>query len=206
MSAAQGTPEWLQERCGHVTASEFSSVMAKIKTGEAATRRSYRMRVVTERLTQQPVETYYNKAMEWGNAHQKDAMVAYEALSGTIVEEVGFIKHPTVAFVGASPDGLIGEDGGVEIKCPYSSVVHVETISNGMPPEHIAQIQGNLWVSDRQWWDFICFDPRMPEHLQLYIQRIERDEKYIEELVAEIGRFLAETDALYRRLMERREK
>lgn len=186
----QGSPEWLAARAGKITASRFSAVMAKNKTaGEAATRRDYRWELLTERLTGRPVESYINKAMEWGTANEPLAREAYEAETGELVQRVGFILHPDHETIGCSPDMLVGERGGGEIKCPYSSVVHVQTLKGGMPTEHRAQVQGAMWVTGRDWWDFVSFDPRMPEHLQLYIERVKRDEAYIAELAAECMRF-----------------
>lgn len=202
MNAPQQTEEWLKARAGHVTASRFKDVLAKVKSGEAAGRAKYRLQLVTERLTGLPVETYKNAAMAWGTEREPEARMAYEAKTGEIVAEVGFMPHPTIQWCGASPDGLVGADGMVEIKCPFESTVHVLTVTDGMPPEHMAQIQGNLWVNGRKWCDFISFDPRMPEGLQLYRQRIERDEKFISNLVAEVAQFLAEVKLQHEKLME----
>lgn len=196
----QGSPEWLSARAGHCTASRFKDVLAKIKTGEAASRRNYRVQLVTERLTGTPCDSYSNAAMEWGTATEPYARAAYEAARTLMVDETGFLLHPDVPFVGASPDGLVGDDGGCEIKCPYQSTVHVETLEGGMPSEHRAQVQGTLWVTGRAWWDYISFDPRMPAHLQLYVERIERDQAYIDTLAAEVAKFLAEVDAMVKRL------
>lgn len=198
----QGSEEWLAERAGHATASCFKEVLAKIKTGEAAGRRNYRIRLVTERLTGVPVASYQNTAMQWGKDNEPAARMAYEAHTGKLVEEVGFIKHPRVAWCGMSPDGLINEDGGVEIKCPYESTIHVNTLDSGMPSEHIAQIQGALWVTGRKWWDFVSFDPRMPGKLKLYVQRIERDDEYIKNLQIEVIKFLTEVEEKYGALLE----
>lgn len=199
----QGSPEWFAERAGHVTASRFKDVLAKIKVGEAAGRKNYRVQLVTERLTGRPCESFTNAAMEWGTATEPHARAAYESARGLMVDEVGFLHHPEVLWVGASPDGLIGAEGGCEIKCPHQSTVHVETWDSGMPTEHRAQIQGTLWVTGRKWWDFISFDPRMPEGLQLYVERIERDEKYIEALYVEVELFLGQVGAMVTRLRER---
>lgn len=188
----QGTEEWRVARAGKVTASRFCDVMAKIKTGEAASRRDYRWEVLTERLTGIPVEGYSNRAMEWGTNHEAEAREAYEAETGELVDRVGFITHPDHPMVGCSPDGLIGKDGGQEIKCPFSSVVHVQTIKGGMPSEHRPQVQGTMWITGRTFWDFVSFDPRMPEHLRLYVERIKRDEEYIAQLAAEVVKFEAE--------------
>lgn len=190
MSAVQGTPEWLAERAGCCTASRFSDVLATIKTGESASRRNYRAQLVAERLTGQPAESFTSKEMEWGSAQEPFARMAYEARSGLMVMEHGFIRHPTLPFTGCSPDGFVGEDGGFECKCP-NTATHIETLLKGMPPGHIPQIQGSMWITGRAWWDFASFDPRMPERLQLYVFRVVRDEAYIKNLEAEVVKFLA---------------
>jgi putative phage-type endonuclease len=199
----QGSSEWLAQRAGHATASRFKDVLAKIKTGEAATRRNYRVQLVTERLTGQPCETYTNAAMQWGTDQEPAARSAYEAHTGDLVEQAVFILHPGMAWAGASPDGLIGDDGGIEIKCPYQSTVHVETLQGGMPSEHMPQVQGVMWITGRQWVDFVSYDPRMPEHLQLYVQRIARDEKYIAELEKAVVAFLGEVSVMHQQLMKK---
>jgi len=188
----QGSDEWRAIRAGKVTASRFSDVMAKIKTGEAASRRDYRWELLTERLTSIACEGYTNRAMEWGTQHEDEAREAYEAETGNLVQQVGFCTHPEHPMVGCSPDGLLDDDGGQEIKCPYSSVVHVQTLKGGMPSEHRPQVQGSMWITDRAHWDFVSYDPRMPEHLRLYVERIKRDDTYIAELAAEVIRFEAE--------------
>lgn len=203
MNAPQGSTAWLSARAGHATASRFKDVLARIKVGEAAGRRNYRMQLVTERLTCIPCESYTNAAMQWGTDTEPAARAAYEALTGEIVAEAPFLLHTGLDWVGASPDGLVGADGGIEIKCPHQSTVHVETLQGGMPPDHIAQIQGVMWVTGRQWVDFVSFDPRMPENLQLHVERIKRDEPYITLLETEVRKFLAEVDALEQQLRKR---
>lgn len=203
MNAPQGTEAWLADRAGHATASRFKDVLAKIKTGEAATRRGYRVQLVTERLTGLPVEGYRNAAMEHGTVTEPFARMAYEEKTGEIVQEAPFMKHATMAWCGASPDGLVGNTGMVEIKCPYASTVHVETLMGKMPTEHMAQIQGNLWINGREWCDFISYDPRMPEHLRLYVQRIERDDAYITNLAEQVAAFLAEVESTLKVLAAR---
>lgn len=194
----QQSAEWFAARCGRATASRFDDVMAKIKTGEAAGRRNYRAQLVCERLTGIPAESYTNAAMQWGIDTEPQARAAYEALTGNMVQEVAFVPHPEL-MAGASPDGLIDLDGGLEIKCP-NTAQHIEALLKGMPPEHIPQIQGGLWLTGRKWWHFVSFDPRMPEKLQLYIQKIERDSHYIAALELEVRRFLGEVDELVRQL------
>jgi putative phage-type endonuclease len=188
----QGSDEWRAARAGKVTASRFCDVMARIRTGEAASRRDYRWELLTERLTGLPCEGYTNRAMEWGTSHEAEAREAYEAETGELVHRVGLIVHPEHPMVACSPDGLINKDGGQEIKCPFSSVVHVQTLKGGMPPEHRPQVQGSMWIAGRAYWDFVSYDPRMPEHLRLYVERIPRDDAYIEQLAAEVVKFEAE--------------
>ena len=199
----QGTDAWLLSRAGHATASRASDILAKIKVGEAATRRKYRIQLCTERLTGNVVQGYKNSAMEWGTLTEPAARLAYEAATGDFVQEVGFIKHLEIAFCGASPDGLIDDEGMVEIKCPESNT-HLEWLEqNRVPPEHVPQIQFQLWVTGRKWNDFVSFDPRFPKHLQLLIVRAHRDNAYIEALEGEVKQFLSECNALYNRLMEK---
>lgn len=198
----QHSPEWYAARCGRATASEFSSVLAK---GEGKTRLKYLRRIVAERLTGKAMETYSNAHMERGTEQEPFARMGYEAITGNIVHEVGFIPHPDL-MVGCSPDGLIGDDGGAEIKSVIPTV-QIETIlRGGFPPEHKAQIMGSLWITDRKWWDFCSYSPDMPPHLQLYVFRVERDEKYIENLQAEIRGFLADVDATVAQLNKQLEK
>ena len=198
---AQGSVEWFQARCGKVTASRLKDVLAKIKTGEAAVRRNYKAQIVVERLTGVAQETYTNAAMQYGTETEPQARAAYEFRSDNIVQEVGFIQHKTL-LAGCSPDGIINDLGGVEIKCPFQSAVHIETLLNGVPSEHVAQIQGSMWITDREWWDFVSYDGRMPANLQLYIKRIERDQKYISDLETEIIAFLGEVSDLETKLKE----
>lgn len=186
----QGGEEWFAERCGFATASRFKDVLAKVKSGEAAGRRNYRAQIVCERLTGRPAESYTNAAMEWGTATEPVARMAYEARTGNIVIETGFIKHASI-LAGASPDGLVGDDGMTEFKCP-NTATHIDTLLKGMSPDHMPQVQGQMWITGRQWVDFVSFDPRLPERMQLHIQRIERDAEYIKALEAEVIAFLSE--------------
>lgn len=189
----QGSPEWLAARCGNATASEFASILAK---GQGKMRVSYLRRIVAERLTGKPVETYSNAHMERGILQEADARAEYEAETGNLVQQVGFIKHPELA-AGCSPDGLIDADGGGEIKSVIPTV-QVETIlAGGYPSEHKAQVQGNLWITGRKWWDFVSYCPDMLKpSLRIYIFRVQRDEEYIANLEAEVRRFLADADRL----------
>lgn len=189
----QRTEDWFAARAGRATASNFKKVLAKVKSGEAADRRNYRAQLVVERLTGKADEGFENAAMRWGTEQEPFARIAYIAQTGNIVEEVGFIKHPTLQ-AGCSPDGLIGLDGGIEIKCP-TKATHLDALkAQAMPPEHMAQVQGCMWITGRKWWDFVSYHPDFPEPLQLFITRVERDEKYIKNLEHEIIEFLACVD------------
>jgi hypothetical protein len=127
--------------------------------------------------------------MNWGTEQEPEARAAYERATGRIVEETGFFAHDSLP-AGCSPDGLVDWDGLIEIKCPYNSAVHIETLLNGMPTHHTAQVQGQMWITGRDWCDFVSFDPRMPEALQLHVQRITRDPGFIADLEAKVTSFL----------------
>lgn len=199
----QGTNLWRAARAGCVTASRFKDVLAKNKTGEAATRRDYRLQLVAERLTGTPVETYQNDAMRRGQLLEPEARMAYEVQTVGMVAESGFQYHPEIEWCGSSPDGLIDDDGMIEVKCPANPAIHLSTIIAGaIPAEHIPQVQGNLWVLERSWCDFISYDPRFPEHLRLCVYRVQRNDAYITELQAEVVKFLGEVSVLYNQLMK----
>ena len=196
--SVQGSEEWLMERLGRATASEFHSILAK---GERKMRTSYLRRIAAERLTGKPIEggAYGNwqKNLERGHEQEPFARMAYEARTGNLVEEVGFIPHAKL-MAGASPDGLIGIDGGCEIKSVIPTVQLATIDSQGYPPEHKAQIQGSLWITGRSWWDFCsyCHDYKEENpNLACYIFRVQRDEPYIATLSVEVTAFLAEVDA-----------
>ena len=183
----QGSAAWLFERCGYVTASRFKDVLAKTKAGEpTADRKKYLWELVVERLTGAPTDHYTNTAMQWGSDQEQRSRMAYEAATGAMVEECGFIKHPVAKWVGGSPDGLIGEDGGWESKSPFNSAVHLQTILGGMPWEHVPQVQGLMWITGRKWWDFQSYDPRLPDYAQRYCVRVNRDDEYIAHLAGEV--------------------
>jgi hypothetical protein len=196
----QGTPEWKAARAGNATASEFGSIMAK---GEGKTRRAYLRRIVAERLTGKPTETYRNAHMDRGNEQEPFACMAYEARTGAILQKVGFMKHPELA-VGCSPDRLIESDGGAEIKSVIPTVQLDTILSGKYPSEHRPQIQGCLWLTRRAWWDFVSYCDDMPqEHLRTYIFRVQREEDYIKTLETEIRGFLREADQVVDMLLGR---
>ena len=199
----QGTPEWHQLRLGKVTASRVSDVMAKIKTGESASRKNYRAELVVQRLTGLPSESFTNAAMEWGTATEPMARIAYEIEKEVLVEQVGFIEHPTIAMFGCSPDGLV-HDGMIEIKCP-NSATHIEYLTdNKAPAKYINQMQCQMAVTGKKWCDFVSFDPRLPEDLQLFVVRVERDQKYIDSMEVEVVEFLTEVEGMVNQLKERK--
>lgn len=190
----QGSPEWFAERCGYATASEFSAVQAK---GQGKTRGAYLRRVVAEILTGKPSEGYKGPNTDRGTAQEPFGRMDYEAATGNIVQEVGFIKHPTIARVGCSPDGLIDADGGIEIKSVLPTVQVDTILAGGYPSEHRPQIQGCMWITGRSWWDFASYSPDFrDERLRLYVFRVERDEAYIRNLEAEVVKFVREAEQL----------
>ena len=191
----QGTPEWLAARAGSLGASQVADAIAKTKTGGGASRANVRARMVTERLTGQPVETFVNDAMRWGTDQEDNARTAYSFLHGHTVEQIGLALHPTIKGTHASPDGLIGTDGLVEIKAP-NSATHIETLkSQTIPARYITQMEWQMAVLGRQWCDYVSYDPRFPEELQLFVKRHHRDDARIADLEALVTEFLAEVDA-----------
>ena len=189
----QRTNEWFTARLGKVTASRVADVIAKTKAGQSASRANYMADLVVERLTGQKASSFSNAAMEWGTQTEPQARAAYSAKTGILVEEVGFIDHPTVAMSGASPDGF-AEEGLIEVKCPNTSTM-LGYILDGKPPQkYVTQMQWQMACTDRPWCDFVSFDPRLPERLQLLIVRVPRDDVYIAMLEAEVKKFLAELD------------
>ena len=188
----QRTDEWFQARLGKVTASKVSDVMAKTKSGYAASRENYMAQLVVERMTNKQAESFTNAAMEWGTQQEPFARAAYEIKTGVVVEEVGFIDHPRLPNAGASPDGLVGEEGMVEIKCP-NTATHIETLlSKEVPWKYYAQMQWQMACTGRLWCDYVSYDPRMPENTQLFIQSVYRDADNIELMEKEVVKFLIE--------------
>ena len=188
----QRSEEWFQQRLGKVTASRISDVIAKTKTGVSTSRHNYLIQLVSERLTGKKAETYINQAMQDGIDREDEARTLYELKFGK-VNEVGFFEHPTILMSGASPDGaLVNDNGGIEIKSPIETT-HTNTLmSQSVPSKYIPQIQWQMACANRLWVDFVSFDPRAPEGLQLFVTRIERDDKYILEMEAEVNKFLEE--------------
>ena len=190
----QRTDEWFAARLGKVTASRVADVIAKTKTGPSASRENYATQLVLERLTNKQAESYTNSAMQWGTETEPMARQAYELKRGLFVNETGFVDHPTIEMCGASPDGLVGADGLIEIKCP-NSATHMETIlTQKVPAKYIPQMMWQMACTGRNWCDFVSFDPRFPENLQIFIERVTYDPTYVRMLELEITQFLDEVE------------
>ena len=205
MSAPQRSEEWLIERIGMVTGSRFQDVIAMDKSGKRflQSRETAITEISLELLTGRPGASWSSKATRWGNEYEPMAREAYEVKTGEICSEVGFIVHPVFLQVGCSPDGLIGNHRGWEAKCPFTPAVHLKTLLNGMPPEHMAQVQGGMWVTGRAEWDFVSFHPEFPENMQLYIETIPRDDAYIENMQNHVLSAVAEINCNVRDLLNK---
>lgn len=189
----QGSDEWFEARLGRATGSRFKDVMTKIRSGEAAGRKNYRVELVAERLTGQREELWKSPAMLWGTETEPLARLRYALNTGNDVEECGFFAHETL-MAGASPDGLVNDDGLLEIKCP-NSATHIETLrQQRVPYQYYWQVMGQIWLTGRKWCDFVSFDPRMPINAQYICIRVERDEAKISELESEVTEFLNEVE------------
>lgn len=190
----QRTPEWFELRLGKVTASRIGDLMAKTRSGYSASRANYMTELAIQRLTGTVEQGFTSPAMLWGTEQESNARNAYSFFTDNEVNEIAFINHPTIEQAGASPDGLVGDDGLVEIKCP-NSATHLDTLLTGkINNKYILQMQWQMACSGRKWCDFVSFDPRFPEDLKIFIKRVERDDKLIAEITAEVKKFLAELD------------
>jgi putative phage-type endonuclease len=199
----QRSTEWFAARLGKVTASRVADVIAKTKTGYSTSRENYMAQLVCERMTGTQGESYNNAAMQWGTDQEPLARAAYEAAKDVLVDEVGFVIHPTISNAGASPDGLVSDDGLIEIKCP-NTATHIDTLlSDKVPSKYNTQMQWQMVCTGRKWCDFVSFDPRMPEGLQLFIQRVDFDAEYVKMLEAEITGFLGELETKIEKLKEK---
>jgi len=195
MTFEQRSPEWFAARCGKATASCIADIIARTKSGWGASRANYKARLIAERLTGTPAETFSNSAMQWGTDKEPEARRAYEFRRNVDVEEVAFVDHPTIPMSGASPDGLVGEDGLVEIKCP-NTASHLDTLlGQKVPEKYVTQMLWQMACTGRQWCDFVSYDPRLPEAMRLFVQRVPRDDEAIEQLEADVSEFLADVDA-----------
>lgn len=197
----QGSDEWRQLRCGKVTASRVADLMAKTKTGWGQSRSNYLSDLVTERLTGQPTEGYTNAAMAWGTEQEPHARSLYSLTYDVDVQTIGIVQHKEIADFLASPDGLVGE-GLLEIKAPQSNT-HIEyLLEQKVPQKYILQMQSQMACTGRPWCDFVSFDPRMPSEMQLFVKRIERDDKLISEIEDLVQVFITELDETVLRLRD----
>lgn len=191
----QGSEEWIAARLGRLTASRVNDAIAKTKSGWGASRANLQASLVAERLTGTAQDTFTNAAMQWGTATEPMARSAYEFFYDVTVEQVGFVEHPAIPMAGASPDGLVGDDGLLELKCP-NTATHIETLlSQTVPSKYIVQMQFQMACTGRQWCDFGSFDPRLPERMRLWVRRVPRDDGHIEQLEKLASEFLAEVEA-----------
>lgn len=195
VDAPQRSPEWFAARLGRVTGSRAADVLASIKTGEAAARRDYRMELVTERLTGESAEdTYVTSEMQRGIDLEPRAFALYAGITGQIVESSGFLAHRN-CMAGCSLDGHVGDFAGIiEIKCPKSATHLANLRAPGVPPRYVPQITHNLWISGAEWCDFVSFDPRFPQHLQIHIMRLCRADVDLAGYEAKVRAFLSEVD------------
>lgn len=192
----QRTPEWHAARLGKVTASKIADVMASGRAGApSVTRANYLAQLLCERLTGRPTEGYISHEMQHGTDNEPIAINAYEMAQDVIVSPIGFVDHPSIAMSGASPDGLVGEDGLIEVKCP-NSATHLATLKGAeIDGRYMKQMQWQMACTGRAWCDFVSFDPRMPDHMQLHIQRVPRDLEMIAQIEVAVSAFLADLDA-----------
>jgi putative phage-type endonuclease len=199
----QRSPEWIAERVGKVGASRVADIVARTKSGWSASRATYMGQLIAERLTGTPMDNYVSAAMQHGTDTEAEARAAYQFEAGVLVGKVGFVRHPTIAMAGASPDGTIGETGLLETKCPNTST-HIDTLlGQSVPGRYITQMQWQMACTGRGFCDFVSFDKRMPEHMRLFIKRVPRDAETIKMLEGEVITFLAELDEKVAELTKR---
>jgi putative phage-type endonuclease len=190
----QRSDAWFSARLGKVTASRVADVIAKTKSGYSASRDNYMAQLICERLTGQQGESFTNAAMTWGTETEPLARSAFEAYADVMVEEVGFVPHPRIRDSGASPDGLVGLFGMLEIKCP-NTATHIDTLlTQTVPSKYITQMQWQMACCERQWCEFVSFDPRLPQDLQLFVKKVEFNQTYVAMLEEEVINFLEELE------------
>lgn len=191
----QGSPEWHAIRCGKVTASRVADVVARLKSGAyGASRATYMGELLAERLSGKPAESFKSGPMEWGTQTEPEARAAYIFRADVDIETIGFVEHPRIANAGASPDGLIGADGLIEIKCPNTKT-HVDTLlSQSVSGDYLTQMHWQMACTGRKWCDFVSYDPRLPERMRMFVKRVPRDQKRIDELEMEVSSFIKELD------------
>ena len=199
----QGTPEWLQARCGLITASKISDVMSKGRgSAPSATRATYMGQLIAERLTGNPTAGFSNSSMDWGTETEPQARAEYTMRTGNMVDEVGFVPHPTLGKAGASPDGLVATDGLVEIKCPNTATHITSLLGGSIKGGYRLQMQWQMACTGRKWCDFVSFDPRMPDDMAYHCTRVGRDNDEIAAITTAISAFEAELEALITNLKD----
>lgn len=200
----QGSPEWHQTRVGKITASKMAALMARTKSGPAASRKNMIAQLAIERLTGQEVENFKNDSMRHGNETEPMARMEYEMQTGNTVTQIAFVDHPEIQMVGCSPDGLVGDDGLVEIKCPTAMDRHMKTImKEDFGSEYRWQRQHQLFVTGRDWVDAVSYDKRYPPHLQLSTKRFFKNAEDHERIAAEIVKANMEIDEIVASLKAR---
>jgi len=198
----QLSQEWFEARLGKVTASRVSDVLATIKSGEAASRKNYKLQLVTEKLTGKKIDTYMNQAMQDGIDREETAREIYSKIVDSQVYQDGFIQHPKIEMSGASPDGFVGKNGIIEIKCPIETTHTTNLLERKLPSKYKPQVQFQLACTEREWCDFISYNPNFELRLQLMYVRIYRDDEYIKMLEFEITKFLEEVEEMINQLKE----
>jgi putative phage-type endonuclease len=200
----QGSPEWHAARCGRVTASRVADIMRKTKSGVSASRNTYMGELIAERLSGfQDAYGFTSKAMDWGKEQEPRARAMYGFMRDVTPALVGLVIHPTIEMAAGSPDSLIADDGMLEIKCP-NSATHIATLLGApIDPDYVKQMQWNMACTGAKWCDFVSFDPRMPGHMQVHIERVSRDAIAIVEMQSAVLAFLAEMDARLADLVRR---
>jgi putative phage-type endonuclease len=200
----QNTPEWLIERTGSVTASRVKDAVATLKSGkESAARASYKLELLVEIMTGRAADHYVSQAMDFGIENEPLARGAYEIARGVEVERIGYIRHPSIARAGASPDGLVGDDGLVEFKVPTSTTHLSYLLAEEVPDEYLPQLNWQLACSGRAWVDFVSYDPRLPQEFGLFVVRWHRNDRVICEMEGQVQQFIGELDAMAQKLLKR---
>ena len=193
----QRTDDWHNDRRGKVTASILKDICKRQKNGSFyAARETQIYKIAHEIFTGETAVGFSSPATDHGITNESNAIEEYKQTIWTPVSLCGFVNHPTIQRAGASPDLLVGDDGLAEIKCPYNGAIHIETLAHGMPDDHKYQIQMQMACTQRQWCDFVSFDPRLPADYKLYVQRVDRDDLFIKTMEEMIVTFLQEVDAM----------
>ena len=190
----QGSAEWLAVRAGHLTGSRMADIL-----GSQKPRLTYARELVAERLSGDAKRSMGSKSMQWGTDSEGLARQEYEIRTGNFVRKVGFALHDMIKFLGVSSDGMTEDsegNGGIEVKSPFNSGIHVKTWLEGMPDDHVAQVQSNIWVLGLDWLDFLSYDPSFPAPMNLFIKRIYPNKIYISDMEAKSRSFLAEVNVM----------